>query len=162
MCGCECCIYDKSMHASLLSWRDWYLKNSNIKSKMLKTEGPVKCFCMYETYKNTVMPNGRHSYAKSSDMAKAKMCAYPQSDHVLSHWKYVLRRYDNCQYINITDKETYIQYSYTTPSIRFYIYHIIARCTTHGRITLKDKNVFTCVNKNLHQINLQKYTPEKS
>ena len=26
MCGCECCIYAKSIHASLLSWYDWYLK----------------------------------------------------------------------------------------------------------------------------------------
>ena len=33
MCGCECCIYDKSIHSSLLSWRDRYLKNSSIKSK---------------------------------------------------------------------------------------------------------------------------------
>ena len=27
VCGCECCIYDKSMHLSLISWRDRYLKN---------------------------------------------------------------------------------------------------------------------------------------
>ena len=27
MCGCERCIYDKSIHSSLLSWRDGYLKN---------------------------------------------------------------------------------------------------------------------------------------
>ena len=27
MCGCECCISDKSIHSSLLSWRDRYLKN---------------------------------------------------------------------------------------------------------------------------------------
>ena len=25
MCGCECCISDKSIHSSLLSWRDRYL-----------------------------------------------------------------------------------------------------------------------------------------
>ena len=42
MCGCECCISDKSVHASLLSRRDWYLKNSNIKEKMIKTEGLMK------------------------------------------------------------------------------------------------------------------------
>ena len=39
----------------------------------------------YETYKNTVMPHGRHIYAKSYDMAKATMCAYSQSDHALPH-----------------------------------------------------------------------------
>ena len=26
MCGCECSIYAKSIHSSLLSWRDTYLK----------------------------------------------------------------------------------------------------------------------------------------
>ena len=39
MFGCECCISDKSIHSSLLSWRDRYYKNSNIKAKILKTEG---------------------------------------------------------------------------------------------------------------------------
>ena len=28
MCGCECCIYDKSIHSSLLSWRDRYSKKT--------------------------------------------------------------------------------------------------------------------------------------
>ena len=26
MCGCDCCISAKSIHSSLLSWRDRYLK----------------------------------------------------------------------------------------------------------------------------------------
>ena len=26
MCGCECCIFAKSIHSSLLSWSDRYLK----------------------------------------------------------------------------------------------------------------------------------------
>ena len=38
MCGWECCISDKSLHSSLLSWRDFILKKSNIKVKILKTE----------------------------------------------------------------------------------------------------------------------------
>ena len=42
MCGCECCISAKSIHSSLLSWRDRYLKNSSIKAKMLKAEGLVR------------------------------------------------------------------------------------------------------------------------
>ena len=41
MCGYECCISAKSIHSSLLSWRDRYLKNSRIKAKMLKAEGLV-------------------------------------------------------------------------------------------------------------------------
>ena len=33
MCGCECCIYAKSIHSSLLSWRDRYLKKLKDKSQ---------------------------------------------------------------------------------------------------------------------------------
>ena len=47
MCGCECCISDKSIHSLLLSWRDRYLKNSRIKSKMLKAEGMVRKHTIY-------------------------------------------------------------------------------------------------------------------
>ena len=28
MCGCECCIYAKSIHSSFLFWRDRYLKKT--------------------------------------------------------------------------------------------------------------------------------------
>ena len=47
MCGCECCIYDQSIHSSLLSWSDRYLKNSKIKSKIIKAEGLVKKHIIY-------------------------------------------------------------------------------------------------------------------
>ena len=47
MCGCECCISDKIIHSSLISWSDRYLKNSKIKSKMLKAEGPVRKHITY-------------------------------------------------------------------------------------------------------------------
>ena len=36
MCGCECFISAKIIHSSFLSWCDRYLKNSKIKSKILK------------------------------------------------------------------------------------------------------------------------------
>ena len=49
-----------------------------------------KKICIHETYKNTVMPHGRHIYAKAYDMANATMCANSQFDHALTHWKYVL------------------------------------------------------------------------
>ena len=94
-------------------------------------------------------------------MTQATMCAHPQSDHSLPHCKCVLRYCDDCPCINLPDKETYTHNSDTTPSIRFHIYQIIECCTAHGRIPLKDKKCATYVNKNLHQTNLQKYTPEK-
>ena len=52
------------------------------------------------------MPHGRHIYAKASDMANATMCTYPQSEHVLPHWKCVLLCCADCTCINIPDQET--------------------------------------------------------
>ena len=53
---------------------------------MLETEGLGKNqILIYETDKDTVMPHERHTYAKTYDIPKAKICAYPQSDHALPH-----------------------------------------------------------------------------
>ena len=74
MCGCECCISDKSIHSLLLSWRDRYLKKIKDKSKNAqRRRSGKKAHHIYETYKNTVMPHGRHIYSKASDMANETM-----------------------------------------------------------------------------------------
>ena len=74
---------------------------------MLKEDSLVKKHIhIYEIYKNTVIPHGRHIYANTSDMVKATMYTYTQYDHALTHWKCVLRCCANCPYINITDQET--------------------------------------------------------
>ena len=52
------------------------------------------------------MPHGQHIYAKSYDMANDTMCTYPQSDHALQHWKFVLQCCDKCPYINLPEQET--------------------------------------------------------
>ena len=57
------------------------------------------------------MPHGRNIYAKETDMAKSKLCAYPQSDHALPQWKRVLRCCADCPCINLTYQETDNQYS---------------------------------------------------
>ena len=57
-----------------------------------------------------MIPHERHIYAKVSDMEKAKMCAYPQSDHALPHRKCVLRCCEKCTCINLPDQEIYNQY----------------------------------------------------
>ena len=143
----------------MLSWWDRYLKKMKDKSKNAQSRSSgEKAHHIYETYKNSVIPHGHHICAKASDMVKAIMCTYPQSDHTLPHWKYTLWGCARCPCINIPDQETDNQYSETTPSIRFHIYRIIGRCTANGLITLKDKKYITCVNKNLNQITLQKYT----
>ena len=87
------------------------------------------------------MPHGRHIYAKAYDIANGEMYAYPQSDHALPHCNCAFRYCANCPYINIPDQETDNQYSDTTPSIQFPIYHKISRSTAHDIITLKDKKI---------------------
>ena len=142
MCGFECCISSKSIDSPLLSWRDRYLKKlkDKIQNSQNRSSGE-KANRIYETYTNTVMPHGHYIYAKSSDMEKSTMCAYPQSDHELPHWKCVLRCCAKSPIINLPDQETDDQYSNTSPSINFHIYHIIARCTTHGRLSLTDTKI---------------------
>ena len=91
------------------------------------------------------MPQGCHISAKAYDMEKATMCAYAQSDHALTHWKCVLRCCAKCPSINIPDQERYYKHPDTTPSIRFHIYHLIARCTKHGKLPLTDnKSCWKC------------------
>ena len=92
MCGGECCISAKIMHSPLLSWRDRYLKK--LKDKSLNDQNKrtgEKLNRIYETYKNTVVPHGRHIYSKASDMEKAAMCTYTQSDYALPRCKCVLQ-----------------------------------------------------------------------
>ena len=76
----------------MLSCSDSYLKKKKDQSQnsQIRRSGE-KSHHVYETYKNKVMPHRHHIYAKASDTAKAKMCTYPQSDHALTHWKFVLR-----------------------------------------------------------------------
>ena len=69
------------------------------------------------------------------------MCAYPQSYHALPHWKFVLQVCADYPCINLPVQETDNQYSETTPSIWFHIYHIISCCSSYGIIPLKDKKI---------------------
>ena len=88
-----------------------------------------------------MMPHWRHMYTKTSDMANATMCTYPQSDHALPHCKCIFWCCANFPCINLHDQEINKKHEETTPLIRFHIYHTIGRCTTHGRIPLKDKKI---------------------
>ena len=72
MCGCECYISAKSIHSSLISWRDRYLKKLNDQIQNDQSRRSCeKAHHIYTTLKNTVMPHGSHIYAKASDMANA-------------------------------------------------------------------------------------------
>ena len=91
MRGCEYCISVEIIHSSLIYWRDRYLEKlkDQIRNAQIRRSGE-KAHHIYETYKNIVIPHGRHIYAKTSDMAEATMWAYPQSGHALPHWKCLL------------------------------------------------------------------------
>ena len=52
------------------------------------------------------MTHGRYIYAKASDMEKATMCTYPQSNNALPHWKCVLWCCADYPCINIPYQET--------------------------------------------------------
>ena len=56
MCGCECCIYAKSIHSSLLSWRDRYLKKLKYKSQNSQSRrSGEKAHHTYTTYRKSVV-----------------------------------------------------------------------------------------------------------
>ena len=70
----------------IVIWKNW-----KIKSKMFKAEGRVK---KHITYMNHIKITWCHMIVVSMskhDMAKAKMCTYPQSDHALTHRKCIFR-----------------------------------------------------------------------
>ena len=87
------------------------------------------------------MQHGCHIFSKSYDMAKATVCAYSQSDHALSHWKYVFRFCAKFLSINLPDQEIDYQYPNTSPVVRLHIYSLIAHCTKHVRLPLTDNKM---------------------
>ena len=74
------------------------------------------------------MTHGHHSYQTSYDISMEKMCAYPPSQHALSHWKFVLCCYDNLPSIYITSKLLYNHYSNIFSTIHFRFCQPIAHC----------------------------------
>ena len=65
---------------------DRYLKKLKYKSQNSQSRSSgEKSHHIYVTYKNKVMSNGRHIYAKAYDMEKATIFTYPQSTHALPH-----------------------------------------------------------------------------
>ena len=107
------------------------------------------------------MPHRRTIYSKSTDMEQATMCAYPKYDNELPNWKCVLKCCADCTCINIPEQEIDNQNSDTTPSISFHIYHIIAHCTAHGRIPLKDRKIcYMCRQRSSSDESTKIYTIE--
>ena len=86
VCDGECLISSKIIHSSLLLWRYSSLRKlNNISQNEKNRRSGEKDNCIFDIYKNSVMPHGCHIYATSSDMAMATIYAYPTSQHILPH-----------------------------------------------------------------------------
>ena len=163
ICGCEWWISAKSIHLSLISWRDCYLRKLDYLSQNSQNRrSGEKANRLFETYKNFVMPHGHHIYATAADMAMATLCAYPKPQHSLSYCKCVLRCCYNFPRIDLPDQESDRHNSNTPPSMRFNIYHLVAQCTVNGRRQIHKKKFVICVFNIRLLWHLVKYTPEKS
>ena len=133
MCGCECYIFAKGIHSSLLSWCDRYLRKlNNISQSVQNRRSGENSNHLFDIYINSVMPHGLHIYATAADMAMATMCAFPPSQHALSHWKCSLLCCYNFPHIDLPGQESDKHHFNTSPSIFFHIYPLNLRCIVHG------------------------------
>ena len=63
--------------------------------------------------------------------------------------------------VNLPDQETDDQYTNTSPSISFHIYHLIARCSKHGRLLLTDKKNHKCKQDSVSEQYTKIYTTKE-
>ena len=92
-----------------------------------------------KTYKNYVMPHGKHIFKTASDMYMETICAYPPSKYALTHWKCVLWCCAQFPYIDIPSPESDQHNSHVSPTMGFCVYHLIARCTVQGICPFNEK-----------------------
>ena len=72
MCGCECCISDKIIHSSLLSWHKRYLEKPKYKSCNAQNIISGEMYnCVLDKYRNYFMPHFKNMSQTESDMAMA-------------------------------------------------------------------------------------------
>ena len=95
------------------------------------------------------MPHGRHIYAKASDMVKATICTYPQSDHALPHWKCVLQCCAECPYVNIPDQETDKNMRKQHPQLGFKFMKSLDVVLPMVELHRKKENMYMCKQETL-------------
>ena len=160
MCGCECCIYAKSIHSSLLSWRDRYFKNPNIKTKMTKAEGLVKNHITYMKHIKIQWCHMGVIFLPKHQIWQMLQCA-----HTLSLIMHFHTRNMYCGAVptvlvsifltkkkNMTKQHPQLGFTFNT-SLDVVLFMVEYHWTTRKYVT--------CVNKNLYQINLQKIYTRK-
>ena len=106
----------------------------NIKALMHKTEGMEKLLIiLFETYKTTVIPYGKHMFQTESDMVMSTICAYLSSKYALPHCKCVLSCFAQCPRIDLPSQESYQHNSNVSLIRHFHVYQHISRCNVHNR-----------------------------
>ena len=73
------------------------------------------------------------------------MCAYPPSQHTLPHSKCVLHFCANCPCFDLPGQKFDNHHSNTCPMIFFYVYHLVACCSVHGRRPFMIFYFFLCL-----------------
>ena len=89
MCGCDCCIYAKSTHSSLLSWRENVFKLKDQSCNAQNRRSGEMSNSLFDTYKSAFMPHGKNMFQTAYDMDMVTMCEYASSEYALPHWKCV-------------------------------------------------------------------------
>ena len=163
MCGFECCISSKSIHSSLLSWCDRYLKNATIKSKMLKAEVLVRKHIIYIQHKKI-----QWCHMGVIFMSQHQICQMLQCAHIL-----ILSMHCHTGNVYCGAVLTVLVSIFLTkkqlkkrtklhPKLGFTVTTSLDVLLLMVEFHWKTRKYVTCVNKNIYQINLQKYKPEKS
>ena len=160
---CECCIYDKSIHSSLLSWRDSYLKNWNIKSKMIKAEVLMKKRITYTKHIKITSWHMEFMFIQKHLIRKRLQCAHILSMIMHFHTGNVYCGVVLTVHVSIfLTMKRIISIKKKHPQLGFTFITSLDVVLLMVEFHWNKIKYVTCVDKNLHHTNLQIYTPEKS
>ena len=91
MCGCECCIYSKIMHSSLLTWRNCHMKHLKYTFQNAQNRRSVEISRrISETYKNSVRTHCCHIYNNAAYIAMETMCNCTSKHCGITKWMCLL------------------------------------------------------------------------
>ena len=134
MCGCQCCIFAKIVHSSLLTWHNLRLKHLKDRSHnaQYRRSGEISSH-IFETYKNSVRPHDCNIYNTAADMDMEIFFPCNSKHRGLPKWKCVLRCFDKGPSIFLPSQEVIKDTTNTCPTLRSHVYCNFSRCTEHGQ-----------------------------
>ena len=163
MCGCECFISAKIMNSSLITCIYYHLEKPKDRSHNVQNRryGEISS-CIFETYKNYVLPHGFHIYNTTACMTMEKFAPVPLN--IMGY-----RTVNVCYIVVISSKvfsypvrsqikmqQTCVQKQYFMFTV---IYHVVL-CTAD--VHTKNKKHVQCVPHFQYLTVLPKYTHEKN